>query len=326
MYLKKLIGIFIMTLLIGTVVLPVNSTMNVLDSNIKIKTSLSPGDYLRFMFFDMSLRSYRFHIPPSYDGMNPMPLVFALHGYSQNSTACMLFTKLNEKADEEGFIVVYPNGGTDLYFLLACKNLHGWGYWGFYWNCWDALNYDEVGFFKKLIDTFQSEYNIDEHRIYVTGFSNGGEMAYRLGADFSNIIAAIAPVAGSIGGKWNYNQDEKYHGPFYIIPEPEHPLPVVVFHGMKDQSVPYEGMRDPLTDEIILYSVNESVAFWVEYNNCDPIPLIDTIYRGSVITRTYTNGSQNSEVVLYTVVNRGHDWFWCCNDLIWEFFEAHPKQ
>jgi polyhydroxybutyrate depolymerase len=200
---------------------------------------------------------------------------------------------------------------------------------------WDSYDSDDVGFIRELINKFQSEFNIDANRIYITGWSNGGMMAYRLGAELSDIIAAIAPVGGSIGGVWDYWEDEENHLPLYVIPEPENPLPVIVFHGMNDSSVPYGGIKNPETEDILLYSVNESVAFWVEHNNCDTNPQINVSESGNIIKKTYASGDDGSEVVLYTVVNGGHEWFGSsyfpsceisCNDLMWDFFESHPKQ
>jgi polyhydroxybutyrate depolymerase len=91
-----------------------------------------------------------------------------------------------------------------------------------------------------------------------------------------------------------------------------------------------------------LSSVNDSVAFWVEHNGCNPIPEIYTSASGKIIRRTYTNGKNGTEVVLYTTVGGEHWWpgnHWntgqwlvdtireiSATDLIWDFFAAHPKQ
>ncbi len=58
-----------------------------------------------------------------------------------------------------------------------------------------------------MIEELQFTYNIDSGRIFVTGHSNGGMMTYRLGAELSDIVAAIAPVAGTIGGSCPANRD-----------------------------------------------------------------------------------------------------------------------
>ncbi len=346
---KKIIGIFLCMLLISTA-LPVYGAVSVNESKTIMieegtqevkKLSMSPGTHFKFMFFDKGIRSYRLHIPPDYDGTKPMPLVFAYHGCPSSSFVMMAMTALNKKSDEEGFIVVYPNGNLDIpYILFWIKEL------GVinrlllglrYWNFWDFIDVDDVGYFQALIEKLQTTLNINSSRIYVTGHSGGGFMSYRLGAEFSDIIAAIAPAAGTIGGRtwYRYKDVDPKELELYIIPEPENPLPVIVFHGMNDPAVPYEGL---IWEGTILYlSVNESVEFWVENNGCDPVPEVNISESGNIITRTYTNGSNGTEVVLYTVADGGHDWFggpefiWppceiSINDLIWEFFEKHPKQ
>jgi len=327
----KIAGIVVCMMLIA-VVLPVAGTINggaynESNSNIPIipkEPSISPGDYFRFIRVGWHIRTYRIHIPQSYDEMNPMPLVISVHGFTSNSMSNEIMTGLSEKADEEGFIAVYPNGATDMLFLMFSRILLG--RYGRYWNagfcCGNAVerDIDDVGFIRALIENLQKNINIDSNRIYVTGMSNGGMMSHRLGAEFSEIIAAIAPVTGTIGGRYR-------DGPLYIIPDPEHPVSVIIFHGMKDPLVPYEGSTN-------FISVNESVSFWVEHNNCDTIPQINISESGNIIIRTYTNGNNDTEVVFYTFVNGGHEWFGSdyfpssessATDLIWDFFTKHPK-
>ena len=124
-----------------------------------------------------------------------MPLVVVLHGGGGNAENIEEVTGFSEKADEEGFIVVYPDGSgrLDRYLLT----------WNAGFCCGYALenNIDDVGFIRALIEYLQEKYAINRNMIYVTGISNGGMMSYRLGAELSDIVAAIAPVAGSIGGQ-----------------------------------------------------------------------------------------------------------------------------
>ena len=117
----KIIGILVCMMMIATV-LPVAGTINgvaysEINPNIPIipkEPSISPGDYFRLIRVGWHIRTYRIHIPPSYNEMNPMPLVISVHGFTSNSMANEIMTGLSEKADEEGFIVVYPNGATDM--------------------------------------------------------------------------------------------------------------------------------------------------------------------------------------------------------------------
>ncbi len=308
------------------------------------KSQITRSNYFRFMIFDGRIRLYQIHIPPSYDGTESVPVVIALHGHTGCWLEVKACTDFDKKADEEGFIVVYPNGHLApllerilLFFNTLMPTLH---FWGHIWNCWDYCDIDDVGFIRALINHLDSTLNIDSSRVYITGISGGGLMTYRLGSDLSDIVAAIAPVAGSIGGIW-YTEST-----FYVIPEPAHPVSVIVFHGLLDRNLPYNGgwvngtlrlfnTKIKLIVNIYFLSVDESVSFWVEHNNCNPIPEIEISESGNIIKQTYVNGTGGSEVVLYTVVNGGHEWFGSrffppceisATDLMWEFFEQHPKQ
>ena len=289
------------------------------------KFSMSPGDYIRFIRFGLRIRSYRIHIPPSYDGKTAVPLVIVLHGNTANSKVIKTKTNFDEVANRDCFIAVYPNGATDLitafYYLIFhqrwARSLNG----GF--CCGNAVkrNIDDVGFIKALIEELQCRLNINSSRIYSTGNSNGGIMTYRLGAELSEIFAAIGVSGASIGGRLNKNF------PFWMIPEPDHPLPVIIIHGMKDDTVPYDG-------NVRFLPVNTSVSFWVEHNNCDPIPEINISESGNIIRKTYKNGFEGTEVILYSVVNGTHSWYGSkgspiteisSTELIWEFFKQYPN-
>jgi polyhydroxybutyrate depolymerase len=95
-------------------------------------------------------------------------------------------TNFSSKADASNFLVVYPNGRK---FLTQT------------WNagtcCGNSVtfNVDDVGFIVKMIDSLKANYNIDTTRIYLTGASNGGMMAYRLACERADLFAAVAPVA-----------------------------------------------------------------------------------------------------------------------------------
>lgn len=280
-----------------------------------------PGDYFRLMFHDFRIRSYRIHIPDSYTGNEPVSLIIALHGGGGRSKTMLSKTNINEKSDEEGFIAVYPNG---ICRLLPLRT------WNVGFCCGLALkkNVDDVGFIKKIIEKMQLQFNIDSSKIFVTGHSNGGMLAYRLGSELSDIIAAIAPVAGTIGG-YATNDSE-----LWVIPEPEYPVSVLAVHGKLDERVPYEGGRGDDTGGTRSYlSVNDSISFWIDYNECNPDPI--TNISGNITIDTYINGNLGTEVVLCTVENGGHYWpgskqdpyqELSATDLIWEFFENHPKQ
>src|SRR4051794_37336403 len=87
---------------------------------------------------------------------------------------------------------------------------------------------DDVAFLGKLLDGLGTLVTADAKRIYACGMSNGGMMCYRLAAELSDRIAAIAPVAGTIAIEES---------------KPKRPVPVIHFHGSKDNMVPFEMAR-----------------------------------------------------------------------------------
>ena len=124
--------------------------------------------------------------------------------------------------------------------------------------------------------------------------SNGAMMTYRIGAELSDRIAAIAPIAGSIGGIGFVEEQNDSLIP-YVIPNPKNPMPVIIFHGLQDISVPYDGGWKQVfnwsSNELWVYttSVNESLTFWIDHNNCDTNPDINISDSGLIITSSYKN-------------------------------------
>ena len=166
--------------------------------------------------YDGLIRTYRLYIPSSYNS-TPTPLVIVLHFGGGNAVIIEQVTEMTEKAEQEGFIVVYPNGTgrAENRFLT----------WNAGFCCGYAVEHsiDDVGFIGALIEHLQEELVIDASRIYVTGFCNGAALTYRIGAELSDIVAAIAPVAGSIG---------EVTDSVWRIPEPANPVSVIIFHGV----------------------------------------------------------------------------------------------
>lgn len=278
------------------------------------------GEFFRIMFHGFRIRSYRIHIPESYTGEQPVPLLIALHGGGGRATSMRSKTYMNEKSNEEGFIALYPNG---ICRLLPIRT------WNVGFCCGLALkrNVDDVGFIKTLIQRLLSSYNINESKIFVTGHSNGGMMAYRLGSELSDMIAAIAPVAASIGGYETEDSD------LWIISQPQQPVSVLAIHGRLDENVPYDGGRGNNTGGSRSYlSVNDSISFWISANNCTTEPITNTT--GNITIDLYTGGNQGTKVMLYTIENGGHSWPGSpqdpiqeisATDIIWDFFKQQSK-
>jgi len=341
----KLIIVVVMVLFFNINILPVSGDLLSNDGHISIKSPLRQGDYFRFIISNGNIRSYRIHIPPKYNNQNPMPLVLILHGsgISANSYSTKIYSEIDEKSDEEGFIAIYPNGEL-LRFSQYYKHpitflwdLYSLAYFSREWNRWNENNVDDVGFIRDLINHLESELNVNSSRIYVTGVSGGAMMTYRLGAELSDRIAAIAPIAGVIGGVPYSSEPDNSISP-YIIPKPINPIPVIAFNGLQDNAVPYEGgwknVFEWNSDELWVYtvSVNESISFWVENNNCNPYPQIIQSEDERIITKNFKSSDDKSDVVLVTYLDGSHEWFKSppheisAIDFMWEFFEQNPKK
>lgn len=292
---------------------------------------LSPGNFALTLGPSSDQREVILHLPPNYDPAGQLPLLIVLHGASQNGAAIQELTGLDSFADEFGFMVAYPNGtGRPGSTQLTWNAGHCCGYAR-------ENNVDDVGFIESLIDFFASHYPIDPQRVYLAGLSNGGMMAYRAGAELSEKIAGIAPVAASLGGKL-------VEGGATIIPAaPTSPVAVIAFHGMEDRRILYEGgISTPERAPTFIFprsdiSVAESISFWVEANNCTSIPAKEWLKGGKVIIDRYEGCLAGATVELVTLVEGCHEWpseateagketSVCANRMMLQFFLEHPKQ
>jgi polyhydroxybutyrate depolymerase len=271
-----------------------------------------PGEYGNSIVVNGQPRDYVLHIPPRYDGVHPVPLVFVLHGHGTSDKEVEQNSGMSAKADRENFIVAYPNGTGNP-------------------RAWNAIFFpvppppvDDVAFVQSLIDLLTSSLRVDSKRVYVSGFSNGAMLTYLLGAKLSVRLAAIAIVEGTIGAK-------QPDGSLVMIPKPSQPLPVVAFHGKQDDVVPYDG--GARTEHVQFLSVSESIGFWVQQDGCKNTPKANPIGNGNVVETDYALCAAGSEVVLYSIGTGKHDWPSAAmpnqisaTDAIWEFFARHPKQ
>lgn len=229
-----------------------------------------------------TMRSYDLHVPAKYDATKAAPLVFAFHGYTMNPSQMASATHLSKVSDDRGFVLVYPAGTNGGFNAGEC--------------CGQAVtdNVDDIGFTRDMIAALEEDYCIDTKRIYETGFSNGGFMAYRFACEMSDVFAAVASVSGTLG----------------ITPascNPKRAIPMMHVHGTGDVVVPYDGGG---------LGNNRSVALSVQtLRDRDMCPSSGDAGGGSVF---YTKGdvsctewgpcSGATNVRLCTVTNGGHQW------------------
>ncbi len=286
------------------------------------------GDVVQTIESGGRTRQYILHIPPSYDasgGTQAVPLVLNLHGHSDDAERQASYSRLPGKADEAGFILVSPDGtetprdpGRHWVYTLLDRLI-------------DPEAPDDLAFFGALLDDLESQLCIDPVRIFVTGMSNGAFMTSRLACNLSDRIAAFAPVAGVYFPPWSTTlQFEPACG--------TKPSPVIAFHGDADTNVPFVG--GPLNGNYtfqLRHIENAVIPDWAAHNGCDTEPARERVAEHVRLVR-YEDCDRGATVELYVVEGGGHAWpggecrqdLGCptqeisANDLMWEFFAAHP--
>jgi len=274
---------------------------------------------------DHASRTFLIHVPKNITHGQSVPLVIALHGGGTSGKAMERFSGLSESAEKYGFVVAYPNGTGRLKRILTWNSGNCCGYA-------QNQNTDDVAFIRKMILSMVKHSHIDPSRVYATGISNGAMMAYRLAAELPDEIAAIAAVSGTLDVDPNLVRA---------------PIPILHFHGTDDQYVPFEGGHGKRSMEKNLHtSVADTIKVWVRINGADPTPRVEELPKRyddgtHVIRYTYRTNRDDKNIILYKIIGGGHTWPGkphlklilgrttteiSANDIMWEFFSAHPKK
>lgn len=258
-------------------------------------------------------REYLLYVPKNYDRDKPTPLVISLHGAMNWPAYQMKVSQWNREADASGFLVVYPAGtgtGPRAWFMEGAAS---------------PSRMPDVRFIADLIDTLEAAHNIDPARIFASGLSNGGGMAFVLSCTLSDRIAAIGAVSAAQSLPWSWCPDST-------------PVPMIAFHGTDDHIVPYDGGKVAIAPEPFP-GVLDWTANWARRNRCALTP-IDSVVTTDVTRREYTGCADDATVVLYTIRGGGHQWpggkpipEWLvghmshsidATGLMWAFFREHP--
>ena len=133
-------------------------------------------------------RKFLLYIPEN--ASKGAPLLFMLHGYGDAADVFADTTGMAAAANARGYAVVYPQGLGDPSdkTSAACWNFDG-----------KKDGNDDVGFLTALAHYLQSTYGFNKKATFVTGFSNGAFMTYRLAGDAPKTFRAVASVSGTMG-------------------------------------------------------------------------------------------------------------------------------
>lgn len=132
-------------------------------------------------------RNYQLWVPTGYDKQKSVPLVMMLHGCTQKPEDLASISGMNQLAEKNNFLVVYPEQ-TQEANPLKC------------WNWFDpkhqARETGEPSLLAAVAEKVRSSYNIDPKRIYVAGISAGAAMAVVMGATYPDLFSGIGVSAG----------------------------------------------------------------------------------------------------------------------------------
>ena len=262
------------------------------------------------MYHDGLKRQYTVYKPENLD--DDAPIVFVLHGYTSNSKNIMNYSKMNEIAEKNKFLVCYPQGSINIYTSRTHWNA----------NLKEMSSINDSNFISELVKKLQSDFNLNSKNIFACGMSNGGFMSYTLACEKSDIFRAIASVTGTMSGyDWNNCQDSK--------------VPIFQLSGTADRVVPMDGSMSWSGGWGGAPEISKVIDFWSNKNECKEveiynIPDINKSDNSNVKFEKRKNCYKNKQVWFYTVYGGGHTWpgAWGNMDIntsqeIWNFFEKH---
>jgi len=261
--------------------------------------AVSPGDHIFKILLKERDRRYTVHVPPGYDGTTPVPVVVMLHGGGGTSRAAATETGWGTKADKEGFLAIFPDA--------MARDPSQPGSFRKNPQCWNDGSDrffngqqapDDVAFLNAMLDELLAKFAVDARRIYFTGFSNGASMTFRVGAELSRRIAAIAPVAGACWLK-----------PLKL----EQAIPMCYIGGTADPLNPLNGggpkfvVGGNTLGGKEKAPVRDSIQKWAQAIGCPAVPK-ETSEANGVRIETYGPGHEGVEMMYVIIEGLGHTW------------------
>ena len=239
-------------------------------------------------------RNYHLFVP---ENPTNAPVVVLLHGNrsSNDQLIGLKGAKAPYKvwldiAERENIILAIPNG------KRGSNNHRGWN------DCRNDAktnpNEDDVLFISALIDHMITTYDANADKVYALGTSNGGHMAIRLAQEIPEKLTAFGAVvaASPVNSKCT---------------ESNLPISALFINGTRDPILPFEGGQMK-SNRGEVFSAENTIAYWINRNQTDTRPIItaipdnNTSDDSNIEKQDYKNGTNNTEVTFYKVINGGH--------------------
>jgi poly(hydroxyalkanoate) depolymerase family esterase len=225
------------------------------------------------------------------------PLVVVLHGCGQTAAGYDLGTGWSTLAKHYGFALLMPE-------QQRSNNINGCFNW---FNSQDiARDRGEAGSVHQMIACIIDDHNVDKRRIFVTGLSAGGALATVMLANYPELFAAGAIIAGLPFGVAHTVRDAlhemrrsssrsavelgdlvrqatKHGGPWPKLS---------VWHGSADRTV------DPANADAI-------VRQWLDLHGLPPAPMSEAVIDGYP-RQTWWDADGETVVESYTITDMAH--------------------
>jgi polyhydroxybutyrate depolymerase len=229
------------------------------------------------LLIDGNNREYIEYRPANINHSTPVPLVIVLHGGFGSDSQAEKSYGWDELADRQGFIVAYPNGLSRSWNAGNC--------------CGPAAKdkVDDLGFLTSVIKDISHNENFDSKKVYMTGMSNGGVLAYRYACEGGFPIAAIGPVAGGLSSGC----------------ENPHALSVIEIHGLADQHIPIDGgYGSKGVAKVDWLPLHQTLDKFRRVGNCQAA----VSHQNGVVETSLSACASGNEVELITIAGAGHQW------------------
>lgn len=172
-------------------------------------------------------RSYWVLPPKGWDGKTPLPAVLYFHGWGRQGNVPVNHQHIGHATDTAGYLLIAPDG------------------LGKSWDFWRP-NSRDTEFGLAVLEQVSQALPVDQDRIYASGYSWGGSMAWRFACEAGDKIAALISISGTL-----YDQDEACE---------TGPVSIHHVHGTKDTVMDYP--YGPQGEEI------GAVRLWLRINGC----------------------------------------------------------
>jgi polyhydroxybutyrate depolymerase len=246
----------------------------------------------------------------------------ALHGRPDNGYGFAFLSDMNQVAQTENFIVVYPDGYDEE------------------WNYATGISgypdpgTDDVQFLKDVLDDVGQTFNIDRERLYLMGFSNGGFMTQRVACEAPDTFAAF----GIIGATLQVGFEEFCDG--------KPAVPMIFMHGTEDPSVAWDGIT--WQGQQLTRSITDTLTYWAIHDDCaaEDSQVVDvpgTSTETSIRRFEFRGCADGTQIDFYAITGGGHTIPGVPDRLpaaqfgltttniyapqvLWDFFSQYPSQ